>query len=208
MGRGVTHRSQPAVEQCAHVPASSRPRPPTATKRTLIRFVNLTAKHLCFLTAAAQPTQRTLELRWTGPRNRQRWNPCKEEDDGSRPNLHDATERADVSTKAGPSSLHWSRRSASIGTTSCPRYCFMVTLLRHRLDCFVFGRHRFVTFFLEQSNTVLGLDPFSDDHIFTEVQEMLCILISRHQCPRSRLPEIIDLCEVRHDLGAASFDFF
>ena len=33
----------------------------------------------------------------------------------------------------GPSTLR-----ACIATTSCPRYCFMVTPLRHRLDCFVF----------------------------------------------------------------------
>ena len=43
--------------------------------------------------------------------------------------------------KSGPrqSWLRWSRHTASTPTTSCLRQCFMVTPLRHRLDCFAFG---------------------------------------------------------------------
>ena len=41
----------------------------------------------------------TLELRWTEPRRRERWNPCKNADDGSRPSQYDATKRGDVSTR-------------------------------------------------------------------------------------------------------------
>ena len=59
-------------------------------------------------------------------------------DDGNQPSLYAATRKADVSTKVGQSSLHWSRHNASTATTSCPQYCFIVTPLRHRLDCSVF----------------------------------------------------------------------
>ena len=80
----------------------------------------------------------TLELRWTGPKTCERWNPYKNAEDENQPSLCAATRKADVSTKVGQSSLQWSRHIASTATTSCPRYCFMVTPLRHRLDCSVF----------------------------------------------------------------------
>ena len=73
--------------------------------------------------------------------------------DGSRPNLYAATRKADVSTKVSQSSLHWSRHTANISTTSCPRFYFVAML--HRLDCSVFCerclecKHRFATVFLE-----------------------------------------------------------
>ena len=55
---------------------------------------------------------------------------------------------------------------ASIATTSCPQCCFMVTPLRHRLDCSVFCdrslqcEHRFATVFLEQRCTVCKTRSF------------------------------------------------
>ena len=48
----------------------------------------------------------------------------------------------------------------SIATKSCPRYCFAVTPLRHRLGCFVFceqslqRKHRIATVFITERYTV------------------------------------------------------
>ena len=95
----------------------------------------------------------TLELRWTGPKTCECWSPHKNADDGHQPSLCAATRKADVSTKVGQRSRHWSRHTASTSTTSCPRFCFMAMLHRHRLDCFVFcdpslqRKHRFATVF-------------------------------------------------------------
>ena len=86
--------------------------------------------------------------------------------DGNQPSLCAATRKADVSIKVGQSSLHWSRHIASTATTACPRYCFMVTPLRHRLDCSVFCdrslqcKHRFATVFPERRCTVCKTRTF------------------------------------------------
>ena len=102
----------------------------------------------------------TLQLRWIGPKTCERCSPYKNADDGSQPSLCAATREADVSTKVGQGSLCWSRHTASTATTSCPRFCFMATSHRHRLDCFVFcdrsfqRKHRFATVFLGQRYSV------------------------------------------------------
>ena len=79
-----------------------------------------------------------LLFRRARPKTCERWSAYKNADDGHQPSLSAAARKADVSTKVGQSSLHWPRHIASIATTSCPQYCFMVTPLRHRLDCAVF----------------------------------------------------------------------
>ena len=102
----------------------------------------------------------TLELRWTEPKTCGLWSPYKNANDGYHPGLCAATRKADVSTKVGQSSLHWSKHIANTATTFCPRCCFLVTPLRHRLDCSVFCdrslqcKHRFATVFPEQKCTV------------------------------------------------------
>ena len=62
----------------------------------------------------------------------------KNANDGYHPCLCAATRKADVSTKVGQSPLRCSWLIVSTATTFCPRYCFMVTPTRHRLDCSVF----------------------------------------------------------------------
>ena len=118
-----------------------------------------------------------------------------------------------------------SARSIGPGTlralraTSCPQYCFMVTPLRHRLDCSVFCdrslqcEHRFATVFLEQRCTVCKnsiLFLMTTQFFSTRLQDILRILASGRTLAvmlsppvssLSVLPEITDRCEARHDLG-------
>ena len=148
----------------------------------------------------------TVKLRGT------RWSPYRNADDGNQPNLCAATRK---SRRVNQSSLNWSRHTASTATTSCPRYCFMAMPHRHRLDCFVFcdrslqRKHRFATFFLTEVFSAQDLGPFlMTAHSFHENSRYLVHLgkwldprRNALDATRSPLPEIVDLCGARHDLG-------
>ena len=129
---------EPFFERLQHWQPQDKPLLSLNYEKYLFLF-RQTCKNLWYQIKAA-----TLELRWTGPKKREHWNPYINADGGGRPNLYDATKRADVSTKAGQSSLHWSRRIASIATTLLPS----VLLHGHdslapprllRLSCFFFS---------------------------------------------------------------------
>ena len=85
-----------------------------------------------------------LEIRWTGPGIRERWNPRKRAHDGSRPRQHDATKKKRwCQPDLVKSLLYWSGHIASSATASCPRCFFLVTPLRRLVGCFAFsGRPR------------------------------------------------------------------
>ena len=133
------------------------------------------------------------------------------------------TKRADVSTRPGQSSLHWSTRTAStatpaLGIASCSR-------LRHRLNCFASSagsskpKHRLATFFLEPRCTVCETRSFYDDHtvFFDENSRSFCASWqvaeplperSRHQYPRSHFLETVASAECDATLGTARFVSF
>ena len=96
--------------------------------------------------------------------------PDKNADDGNQPSLCAVTRKADVSAKVSQSSVHWSGHTASTATTSCPRFCFLVTPLRHHLDCSVFCdrsfqcRHRLKNGFSNRGMQCARLDTFSVDN--------------------------------------------
>ena len=125
----------------------------------------------------------TLEHPWTEPKTCERWNPYKNADDGNQPSLCAAIRKANVSTKVGQSSVHWSRHIASTATASCPRYCFMVTLrftdtastaLSFAIDLFSTNTH-LQQFFLNRGVQCARFDPFSDDYtIFRREFNIFC----------------------------------
>ena len=146
-----------------------------------------------------------------------RWSPYKNADDGNRPSLCAATRKADVSTKFGQSSLHWSRHTAGTATTSCPQYCFMV--MPHRHPPFVIDLFSASTdlqrFFWNKGIHCAKLDPFSGDitKLSTRMQEILCILASCRTLAVMISPPVSSLSVARNHrlakcdttLGTASF---
>ena len=154
-----------------------------------------------------------MELRWTEPRIRERWNPCKTRTMEGRPSQYDATRKADVSTRLGLRLLHWSRHIARSAKTSCPRYCFKVTPLRHRLDCFTFSADLFSPsndlqrYLLNRGIQCPRLDPCCDDNTVS-FDENSGDSVNAGEWPNSRrdalatsivcrLPLIVSLCGTR-----------